>query len=216
MKLLIGNKNYSSWSLRAWLFISYHGLEFEEVRICLGRQETPTEIRRHSPAGKVPALIDDELLVWDSLAICEYISETYLEGRGWPADRDLRAQARACSAEMHSGFFHLREDMPMNCRATGRTVEISAPLGREIRRIDTLWSELLGAGRESGDWLFGDFSIADCMFAPVVFRFTTYGVTVSDAAAMYMERILSLPPVKLWAEAARQEQEIIEMAEKGM
>lgn len=215
MKLIIGNKNYSSWSLRAWLMMQAFKVDFEEVKIFLSRPETSTEILKYNRAGKVPVLHDADLIVWDSLAICEYISERYLDGSGWPSSLAKRAQARACSAEMHSGFFMLRDTLPMNCRASNRKVPMTPDLRKEIDRIDSLWTGLLTRYSDEGEYLFGRFSIADCMFAPVVFRFLTYGISVSDQSRRYMDTILAHPKVQLWREQACQEQEVIDAAEAG-
>jgi len=216
MKLIIGNKNYSSWSLRAWLFLSVNDLAFEEVKIALSQENTRSEIAKHSKAGKVPVIHDGDLLVWDSLAICEYVSEQYLDGKGWPADAKARALARSCCAEMHSGFFTLRGAMPMNCRATNRNVPMTEDLHKEISRIDSIWTGLRAQNSNQGPWLFGEFSIADCMFAPVVFRFATYNVAVSDSSRQYMESVLENPKIKLWLEQAQKEVETIESEEVGM
>lgn len=215
MQLVIGNKNYSSWSLRAWLLPAVHNIAFDEVRIPLDTGETKAEILRYNKAGKVPVLHDGDLVVWDSLAILEYISEKYLNGRGWPEDLSMRAEARSCCAEMHSGFFTLREDMPMNCRATGRRVMITENLKKDVMRVDEIWSSLRGKYGDKGPWLFGSFTIADCMFAPVVFRFKTYGVAVSEESRLYMETLLSEQRVKEWLRAGEQETESIEIAETG-
>ena len=172
MKLIIGNKNYSSWSLRPWLLLSTFKIEFEEIQESL-RQEGLTErLRQYSPTGRVPVLIDENTAVWDSLAICEYVSEKYLAGKGWPEDEALRAEARAVCAELHAAFMGLRGELPMNCRAT-RKVELSDSAKLDIARVDAIWSKGMLAGK--GSWLFGDFSIADCFYAPVVLRFKTYG-----------------------------------------
>jgi glutathione S-transferase len=215
MKLIIGNKNYSSWSLRAWLLLSIHEISFEEVNISLSRENTATEIAKYSEAGKVPVLHDNDLVIWDSLAICEYVSDRYLGGRGWPGEAKARAVARSCSAEMHSGFFVLRRQMPMNCRAVNRKVHITADLQREISRIDTLWSSLRNRYSAQGAWLFGEFSIADCMFAPVVFRFNTYNPVLSDISRKYMENVLAQPKIRLWLEQAKNETETIPGEEVG-
>lgn len=215
MQLVIGNKNYSSWSLRAWLLPVWHGLAFEEVRIPLGEAQTAAEIGKYNKAGKVPVLLDNGLTVWDSLAILEYLSEKYLQGKGWPEDEILRAEARSCCAEMHSSFFFLREEMPMNCRATGRAVPHSEELERDIRRIDEIWASMRKKYSDRGEWLFGDFSIADCMFAPVVFRFRTYGVEVSTESHAYMANFLRHEPMREWLKDAEEEQEVIGVAEVG-
>jgi len=215
MKLIIGNKNYSSWSLRAWLMLAAYELPFAEERLLLSVPGFKGEVAKYSKAGKVPVLYDDGLVVWDSLAICEYVSEQYLNDRGWPEDKEKRAKARSCSAEMHSSFFHLRNDMPMNCRAEGRKVEISPELAADISRIDELWAEMRRQYSDGGSWLFGEFSIADCMFAPVAFRFNTYGVSLSEPSEEYKETVLDHPMVIQWLKQAEGEQEIIEYAEVG-
>lgn len=216
MKLIIGNKNYSSWSLRAWLLPAVHSISFEEVKISLSLPGTSAEIGQYSAAGKVPVLYDGELVVWDSLAICEYISERYLAGKGWPEDIKMRAEARACSAEMHSGFFAVRRQMPMNCRATNRTVAFTTELREEIARLDSMWSILRGKYGNLGPWLFGEFSIADCMYAPVVMRFNTYGVPVSDISQEYMKTMLFQEKIQKWMEQAAKETEIIAEEEVGL
>ena len=216
MKLIIGNKNYSSWSLRAWLLLAVNNIPFDEVRIALSTENTISEIAKYSDAGMVPVLKDGDLVIWDSLAICEYISEQYLAGKGWPADAKERALARSCCAEMHSGFFPLREAMPMNCRAANRSVPMTADLQEDISRIDTLWTSLRAKHSNDGPWLFGQFSIADCMYAPVVFRFNTYNVAVSESSKNYMNHVLENPKIQLWLEQAKKEVETIESEEAGM
>ncbi len=215
MKLIIGNKNYSSWSLRPWFLLSQSNIEFEEIRIPVCQKDTYTEFAKYTKAAKVPVLHDNDLIVWDSLAICEYISEQYMGGKGWPEKIEERAEARSCCAEMHSGFFTIREKLPMNCRAEDRKVAITEGLGKEIQRIDSLWTELRQKYGSAGKWLFGKFSIADCMFAPVVFRFSTYGIDVSEEAKDYMTTVLSNKAIQLWLEQAIQEIEVIEKSEVG-
>lgn len=216
MKLIIGNKNYSSWSLRAWFMLSAFEVEFDEVKILLCRPETKAEILKHNKAGKVPALHDGDLMVWDSIAICEYISEKYLANKGWPEDLESRAIARACTAEMHSGFFSIREMLPMNCRANGRNVAATPELEVEIKRVDTLWAELRRRYGKDGEYLFGRLTIADCMFAPVVFRFLTYGIEVSEISRRYMETVLAHPKIAQWLKEASEEEDVIESVEVGM
>jgi len=216
MKLIIGNKNYSSWSLRAWLLLAANDISFDEVRIALREENTSAEIAKHTNAGKVPVLHDKGLVIWDSLAICEYVSEQFLGGKGWPADAGHRAEARSCCAEMHSGFFVLRENMPMNCRALNRKVPITTDLQKDISRIDTLWSNLRTRYSDYGPWLFGEFSIADCMFAPVVFRFATYNVSVSESSDKYMKVLLAHPKIQLWLQEAKKEVETIDSEEVGI
>lgn len=216
MKLILGNKNYSSWSLRPWLLLSVHSIPFEEMVIPLYTDSSSEQLARNTEAGKVPVLRDGELLVWDSLAICEYVSERYLGGRGWPADAKARALARSCSAEMHSGFLQLREKLPMNCRATGRHVPLTPQLAKEIARIDALWSKMRLAYAAHGPWLFGEFSIADAMFAPVVLRFNTYGITVAETCDKYMKHVLANEKLQRWIRQATQEIEVLEHCEVGV
>lgn len=215
MKLVIGNKNYSSWSLRPWLLLSAHGVPFEEVRIALDTPHTAAALAEHTQAGKVPVLHDGSLTVWESLAICEYVSERYLEGRGWPSDAAARARARAASAEMHAGFPALRQALPMNCRAAGRRVAPFPALERDIDRIAALWTELRQRHGGHGQWLAGPFSIADCMYAPVAFRFRTYGIELAGAASEYLDTLLAHPAMQRWLAAACREAEVIEAEEVG-
>lgn len=214
MKLVIANKNYSTWSMRAWLMLSEFNLAFEEIRESLGGDDLKQRLRRHSPSCKVPVLIDGGLTVWDSLAICEYVSETCLNGKGWPADVNLRSHARSVSAEMHSSFVALRSEMPMNIRAE-RIVHASAAALADIRRVDDIWTDCRQQYKKRGAWLFGAFSIADCMFAPVVMRFKTYGVDLSDSSRQYMDTVLNNTSVKAWINAALAETEIIPDDEAG-
>ena len=191
-------------------------LDFETVRVALNQHDTRSELEKYSPTAKVPVLLDGELEVWDSLAICEYVSECYLDGAGWPADPKQRATARSVCAEMHSGFFSLRESMPMNCRASGRRVVLDEDLVKDIKRIDQLWNDARRAHSEAGPWLYGEFSIADCMFAPVVMRFLTYGVEVSEHSRQYMENLSQHPAMQLWLSRASAEQEVIDVEEVGL
>jgi glutathione S-transferase len=215
LTLYIGNKAYSSWSLRAWLALSATGAEFEEVRIALYQAGSPAELLRHSPTGRVPVLRDGELLIWDSLAICEYLAERFPAARLWPADVADRAQARAVSAEMHSGFAALRQALPMNVRATGRRVALDADVERDIARVCTIWRECRTRCADGGPWLFGAFSIADCMYAPVVMRFHTYGVACDVPERAYVATMLARPALQSWISAAVAEPEVVESIEAG-
>lgn len=216
MKLVIGNKNYSSWSLRPWFLLKEFGIAFDEIPIPLSTPETAEMIAQYNPAGKVPVLYTDDWKVWDSLAICEFISEHYLDNKGWPEDVYVRAEARSCCAEMHSGFFALRNDMPMNCRAENRVVELTPSLIKDIERIDTLWKTLREKYGHDGQWLFGKFSIADAMFAPVVFRFNTYAIPVlNDLSLQYMNQIFAHPAIQEWLDSSRKEKEIIAESDVG-
>ena len=199
MLLVIGNKNYSSWSLRPWIALKVLGVPFDEKRIALRGPETKGEILRYSPAGRVPILRDGDTVVWDSLAILEYLAEKYPQL--WPSDAAQRAKARSVAAEMHSGFAALREHMSMNTRkrypGKGRTPEAMA----DVARIDEIWAQA------RGPFLFGDFTAADAMYAPVVLRFRTYAVEVRKTS--YMEAMLALPAMREWIEAAEREPETI-------
>lgn len=200
--LVIGNKNYSSWSLRPWLLLRHFGVEFEEVRLALDTPGFATEVARYSASGKVPALHDGALQLWDSLAICEYINERWLDGRGWPAALQQRALARAAAAEMHSGFIALRTQLPMNSRRQPDAYRWDAAAHHDIERILALWSGLRGAHGAGETFLFGGFGIVDAMFAPVAVRFDGYGVAVEGEAARYLQTLLELPALRQWRQAA--------------
>jgi glutathione S-transferase len=218
LTLIIGNKNYSSWSLRPWLVMRQFGLEFGEIRIPLYTPEAAEKIRQYSPAGKVPVLVHGEVAVWDSLAICEYLAEQFPGGH-WPENSAVRAIARAISAEMHSGFLDLRQNMPMNCRAHYPGKGMTVAVQKDIDRITTIWREcrqMVGAVGQgattssvTGQMLFGEFTIADAMFAPVVLRFKTYGVPLDPISQAYSEAILALPAMQEWLSAAIAETETI-------
>lgn len=212
-KLIIGNYNYSSWSLRAWLAATWSGLQFDVVRLPLDTDRFRSEIAALSPSGRVPVLYHEDIVVWDSLAIAEYLAERYPAAQLWPADRTMRARARAASAEMHAGFETLRREMPMNCRATGRRVAIGDALQADISRIEQLWSACLAAS--GGPFLFGSCTIADAMYAPVVFRFESYGVTHQDVLGEYRSQVLGMAATKHWLAKATEEKEVIEAEEVG-
>jgi len=204
MKLVIGDKNYSSWSMRPWLVLKHFGIAFDEVMVLLNEAESKASILEHSPSGKVPCLIaDDGVTVWDSLAICETLAERYPQHAMWPRDAVARGRARSVSAEMHAGFGALRNNMWMNIRASfpgkGATPEALA----DIARIDEVWSECLEA--YGGPFLFGEFTIADAMYAPVVMRFNTWQPKLSEAALAYSRRVTAQPAVKAWIDDALQE-----------
>ena len=204
MKLVIGDRKFSSWSLRPWLALKVSGLPFDEVAVRLRRSDTPAQILAHSPSGKVPCLIDDGTVVWDSLAICEYLAE--LAPALWPAERAARAEARAVSAEMHAGFTALRTHMPMEIGAA-RPGEGRAPDAlADIARIVDIWESCRARFAAQGPFLFGAFSIADAMYAPVVWRFRSYGVALPAAAQAWMEAMLALPAMQEWQAGALAEQ----------
>lgn len=210
--LVIGNKNYSSWSLRPWLLLRHFGVEFDEQRLLLDTPEFQRDIGRWSPTARVPVLIDGGLTVWDSLAICEYANERWLDGAGWPRDLAARALARSAAAEMHSGFGALRTQLPMNSHRQPDAYRWNAQAQADIDRIQRLWAELL-AHRESGGFLLGAFGIVDAMFAPVAIRFLGYGVEMDDVARGYVEALQGLPSFAQWREDAAQEHERIEATE---
>ncbi|KZN65369.1 glutathione S-transferase family protein [Pseudoalteromonas luteoviolacea] len=214
MKLYIGNKNYSSWSLRAWLLIEKYKLNYDEVKLDLGSKSFYESIDKVSPTLKVPTLKDGDSVIWESLAICEYINEAYLSGKAWPSAMDLRAQARALSSEMHSGFSALRSAMPMNIRARRQIVRTDE-INRDIRRIEQIFSEHHSRFGAQGGWLFGAWSIADAMFAPVVLRFQTYGIKLNEEANAYIEHALQCPVLQLWCSQALNEQEVVACNEVG-
>jgi glutathione S-transferase len=203
--LIIGNRNYSSWSLRAWLAMEATGQDFDEVVIPLGRPETTADILQWSPTGRVPALRDRDIVLWDSLAICEHLAETCPEAGLWPADPVARAVARSVVAEMHSGFFALRNHMPMNLRASHPGAGREPGVDEDIARITSIWEQCRTTHGAGGDLLFGRFTIADAFFAPVVSRFLTYGVAPNGIAGRYMEAVWALPAMTDWAEKARAE-----------
>lgn len=214
LTLVIGNKNYSSWSLRPWLAMKHAGVQFSEVNLLLQRADTREKILRYSPSGRVPCLIDGELTVFDSLAICEYVNEKMRDRQDgaslWPLDAAERARARSVAAEMHSGFAALRAHMPMDIRSR-ESDKGAAALRREdvaldIARIKAVWDDCLAQG---GPMLFGSFSIADAFYAPVVTRFATYGVKLSPLLAAYSENVMTLPAMQQWIAAAKAETETI-------
>jgi glutathione S-transferase len=199
----MGNKNYSSWSLRPWLFLRKADFKFEEQIVFLDEGGYQAEIAALSPSGRVPLLIDGGVKIWDSLAICEYGAE--LTGRGLPRDRAARARARSVAAEMHSGFQALRNECPMNVRARDRRVLQTRELLADIARIDQIWTDCRQDFSADGNWLLGDFSLADAMFAPVLFRFQTYGASLSAPSQAYLRHALEDPLVREWQDAATME-----------
>jgi glutathione S-transferase len=200
--LIIGNRTYSSWSLRAWIFMRHLGLAFDELLIPLSQPDTAARLAQHSPTGKIPVLEHGALKIWDSLAIGEYLCE--LTGNGWPRERAARALARAVSAEMHSGFSALRQ-WPMNARATGRRTPMTVELRADLARIDALWSDCRQRAGAHGPWLFGEYSLADAMYAPVALRCHTYGATLSAVAQQYRDTVMADPLLQPWlADAARE------------
>jgi glutathione S-transferase len=201
--LVLGSKNLSSWSLRPYLALRATGVQFNEIVIRLDQPDTKAKILAHSPAGKVPVLKDEGLLVWDSLAICETLAERHPEAKLWPDEPALRAKARAYAAEMHSAFPALRQTLPMNFARVLPCPALSEAVKADIARIVAAWSDALDAN--PGGFLFGRFSIADCMYAPVVSRFHTYGVAVPPVVQTYSEKMMALPAMQDWMAAAKAE-----------
>ena len=215
MQLYIGNKNYSSWSLRAWLLMRGLGLPFDEIRLRLDFSDgSPfhTTLAGVSPAGRVPVLVDDGFAVWDTLAIAEYLHERFPDKGVWPADAKARARARSLCAEMHAGFGALRSHCPMNIEAdlpeAGRRIWAGQPeVQRDVARIDAMWREQLAGG--GGPLLFGAFCAADAFYAPVCARLVTYALPLSEAARGYVAQVTALPGYAAWADAARAEHDFI-------
>jgi glutathione S-transferase len=213
LTLVIGNKNYSSWSLRAWLFMKHAGVEFQEILVTLDSSGTREQLDRYGPSGRVPVLRHGKLCVWDSLAVCEYIAE--VSDKGWPKAREARAVARSVSAEMHSGFTTLRSLWPMNARARNRRTAVTAALEADVERIDEIWNDCRVRFGGDGPWLFGEYSVADAMYAPVVLRFNTYGAHISQTARWYMASVLEDAALQEWLAAAKQEPWTIAADEVG-
>jgi len=208
-RLVIGNKNYSSWSLRPWLFLAHHGLDFDEVRLPLDSDTFRNEIGRYSPTGRVPVLHDGDLVIWDSLAILEYLAERHPVAQGWPDPVASRAHARAISAEMHSGFADMRNEMPMNCRRHGAPIALSASARRDVDRVATIWRETRRIHGAGSDYLFGRFSVADAMYAPVAVRLVAYGIELDPVCRAYVDAIYALPAMRTWLSDANRESEFL-------
>ncbi len=220
LKLYIGNKNYSSWSMRPWVLLTQAGIPFEEVMARFDSFAPDSDFKKVidpvSPVGKVPALVDGDLAVWDTLAIAEYLAEKFPDKQLWPADIQARARARSICAEMHSGFAALRSACPMNIEASlpdiGQLAWRDKPAVRaDVARLVAMWSELLA--QHGGPMLFGTFSSADAYFAPVVMRLQTYALPVPEAIAAYMARVCALPGVKAWVEGALAEHDFRDFEE---
>lgn len=214
LTLVIGNKSYSSWSLRPWLLLKQAAIPFNEIYIPTHTPQTRAAILKHSPAGRVPVLHDENITVWESLAICEYLAEKFPEKDLWPKDLAARALARSLATEMHAGFGALRTHMTMNCRkrfpGKGRTPEVAA----DIARVQELWNDCRKRYGSGGDFLFGRFSVADAMYAPVATRFKTYEVELDKVSAAYRDTILNLPAMRQWYADASAEREVIDEFEQ--
>jgi glutathione S-transferase len=211
MKLVIANKNYSSWSFRPWIAMKALGIPFEEILIPfgtpLGNPDFKARLAAYTPAGLVPVLIDDDVHVWETLAIMEYLAETFPDKQVWPADTKARAQARAISSEMHAGFSALRGECPMNIRRPVRERELSAAAQANVKRIEEIWRGC--RAQHGGPFLFGRFCAADAMYAPVVARLNTYGLKVGREALAYMETMMALPAWAEWRKGALAESWIV-------
>jgi glutathione S-transferase len=211
--LLVANKNYSSWSLRAWLALRRAGIDFDEQQVFLDQPDTRAALLAFSPAGKAPALRDGALLIWDSLAICEYAAEKH--PALWPDDAKARAVARSIAAEMHAGFQALRQALPMNLRATGRKAELTPAVLADIDRIEHLWADCRARFGESGPWLFGRWSVADAMYTPVATRFVTYDVRRPGAIDDYVATVFGDADFREWRQAALAETQVVAADEAG-
>jgi glutathione S-transferase len=213
MKLVIGNRNYSSWSLRPWIAMKTIGLSFDEVVIPMNQPNTRAEMLRHSPTGLVPTLIDGGVTIFETIAILEYLNDKHPEAGLWPKDIGVRAHARAISAEMHAGFAALRRDCPMNIRRAVKKHIVSPEAAQNVERIDALWSDARKRFGKGGPFLFGGFSNADAMYAPIVNRLHVYDLPRSKTAQAYMEAMMALPAWQEWEAASRKETWVIDKVE---
>lgn len=205
LTLIVASKNYSSWSLRAYLALAHTGQPFREVVIALDEPTTVSEIARYSPSGNLPVLQHGALTLWDSLAICEYLAETFPEAKLWPQDKTARAVARSVVAEMHSSFGALRRNMPMNLHARKPGHGRAPGVADDITRVQKVWNECRQRFGQGGPFLFGPFTIADAFYAPVVTRFVTYDVQLDEVSRAYRDAVMALPSFKTWLEAAKHE-----------
>ncbi|AOT09500.1 glutathione S-transferase family protein [Pseudoalteromonas luteoviolacea] len=215
MQLYIGNKNYSTWSLRVWLLLEKFGLDYEEIKLNLATESFYQTLEGISPTLKVPVLVDGDVTVWESLAILEYINESYLSGKALPKSEPERALARALCAEMHSSFGALKSAMPMNIRVK-RRVEVNPQARNDIQRVEEIFTEQTQRYGQKGDWLFGDWSLVDAMFAPVCLRFETYGVELNARAQKYVGQALACPVLSRWRAQALLEAQIVQCNETGV
>lgn len=209
MKLVIANKNYSSWSLRAWLLLREAGIPFEEEIIGFNQPDFEERVRRYSPTGRVPVLVDGDVVVWDSLAIAEYVADKYPEKKLWPDARPARARARSVCAEMHAGFARLRSRLPMNCEASLPLGALEVAVQSEIDRMLEIWRDARVSHEAEGPFLFGRFTIADAYFAPVVWRFVAYAIPLPAPARAYVDTMCGLASMKDWLAGARAENDFV-------
>jgi glutathione S-transferase len=213
VKLIIGNKNYSSWSMRPWLLLKHAGIAFDEERVSFNDPEFKRKVGRYSPAGRVPVLVDEELVIWDSLAIAEYVAEKFPEKHLWPEEHAARARARSICAEMHAGFAALREHLPMNCELRLAPGAFRRDVQADVARVLEMWRGLREQYAARGPFLFGSFSIADAYYAPVTRRFISYGVELPQLARAYVDHISGLPAMQEWLVAALGEHEFVDSDE---
>ncbi len=211
--LVIGNKNYSSWSFRPWIAMKAAGIPFTEELVPfgqpLGNPEWKAKLRRYTPAGRVPALVDGDVQIWESIAIIEYLAEKHPKAALWPAEPRARAHARSIAAEMHAGFSALRNHCPMNMRRTPKKRALTPAVEADVRRIDEIWTDCRARFGPDGPFLLGPFTAADAMYAPVVARFHVYGIEVSATAGSYMQTVMALPAWAEWKAAALTEPWIV-------
>lgn len=209
LHLVIGNKNYSSWSLRPWIALTMAKIPFTETTILLDRPDTARKIAAHSRAGRIPVLHHGKVTVWESLAILEYLAELYPDRHLWPRNAAARAMARAVANEMHAGFSALRNACPMNLRRPRKAVPMNAAIRKDVARIEELWRDCRKKFGKGGKFLFGRFSNADAMFAPVVTRLDTYAIKVGRDTRGYMDAVMATPAFRQWREAALKEKWIV-------
>jgi glutathione S-transferase len=213
MRLLIGNMNYSSWSMRPWLLLTQLEIPFEAEKISFNDPSFQARVKAVSPVGKVPVLVDGDVVVWDSLAIVEYLAEKFPDRRIWPRDPQARARARSICAEMHAGFGALRDRLPMNCELVLPNVAFDRAVERDIARVVASWTDCRTRFGAEGPFLFGAFSAADAYYAPVVRRFLGFGVTVPEVAGQYLAAVDALPAMRAWMTAALAEQDYVDFDE---
>ncbi|SDD80845.1 glutathione S-transferase family protein [Kordiimonas lacus] len=213
LKIIVGTKTYSSWSLRGWLAVRHTGLPFEEIKLRLDTPEFYEAIKDYSPTSCVPALLDGDVRVWDSLAIIDYCARIAPEKFWWPEDKAAFANARSIVAEMHSGFMGLRGNAPMNMRGRWTGLALSDAVQKDVTRIDAIWTDARSRFGAGGHFLYGAFGAADMMYAPVVSRFETYGIEVSETARTYMNAVLNHPYIKEWKADAATETQIVHQDE---
>lgn len=210
IQLIIGNKNYSSWSLRPWVFMQHNEIDFTEKQIALYEQDTDAKLSEYHSDFKVPILIDDKIEVWDSLSILEYLSEQYMQGQGYPTNVEARALARSICNEVHSSFMNVKNELPMNCRKKFNHVVLSDKAQEEVKRICDIWQMCKSQQQAKGKWLFGNYSIADAMFAPIALRFSGYSIKLDRHSQTYVENVLEQPCIIEWMKQGQSEKETIQ------